>query len=159
MSDKIKAGINMDGTFFTLDDNYSLNKPIMFITTEGYIKQSEIFKKDNVSEKDLISFNLSRESYDKLKPLEEKEISIINNVIKNEGIILKIDGAAHYNFTDFQLFSKLFKFTGMTGEIEGKRGALIVNEYVLDFFNKYLKGTGGNLIDGPSTAYPEVKFQ
>ena len=159
MSDKIKAGINMDGTFFALDDSYNLDKPFMFITTEDYLKKFEIFKKDNVSEKDLMSAKISRESYDKLKPLEENEISIINNVIKDGGIILKIDGTAHYNFTDFQLFSKLFKFAGMTGDIDGKRGALIVNEYVLDFFNKYLKGTGGNLIDGPSTEYPEVKFQ
>lgn len=158
LSDKIKAGINMDGTFFTLNDKYNLNKPFMFITSDAYLKQSEIFEKTNVTDKDLLSANLLRENYNKLKPLMEKDIGVVNNMIENGGIMLYIEGMEHMNFTDLQLFSKLLQFMGITGKIDGERGKSIIDLYLLDFFNKYLKGTGGNLINGPSAEYPEVKF-
>nr|WP_197253813.1 hypothetical protein [Paenibacillus dendritiformis] len=69
-----------------------------------------------------------------------------------------IEGAAHYNFTDFPLFSGLLRYIGMAGDIKGERGADIIHRYVLDFFNKHLKGNGGKLLQGPSSEYPEVKF-
>ncbi|MFE4712577.1 hypothetical protein ACFRAM_17020 [Paenibacillus sp. NPDC056722] len=34
-----------------------------------------------------------------------------------------------------------------------------MNRYVLDFFNKELKGTDGALIDGRNGSFPKVKFQ
>lgn len=158
LCNRIKAGINMDGSLFELEGGYGMDKPFMFMTTGDYEDRNEVFKKSIVSDDDLKFARLTRANYEKLKPLMEKENDIVNKVRQNRGIVLYIEGAAHFNFTDFQLFSKL-KFTGMTGDIDGGRGALIVNRYALDFFNKYLRGTGGNLISGPDGNYPEVKFR
>lgn len=72
--------------------------------------------------------------------------------------MIYVEGTEHFNFTDLQFYSPLIKLTGITGDIDGKRGSWIVDQYVLDFFNKHLKGTGGNLVQGPSDMYPEVKF-
>lgn len=102
---------------------------------------------------------LSRDKYNQIIERQEKENNIINDTIKHGGYSIYIEGTSHYNFTDLQLFSELLKLTGMTGKIKGKRGAYIVNQYVLDFFNKYLKETEGKLMNGPDSKYPEVKFQ
>ncbi|MNH40751.1 hypothetical protein D3C79_1021140 [compost metagenome] len=73
--------------------------------------------------------------------------------------MIVVEGASHYNFTDLQLFTEMLDFTGMTGSIKGERGAGLINAYVLEFFDKHLKGTGsGELLKEPSPLYPEVKF-
>ena len=49
------------------------------------------------------------------------------------GRTVYIEGAGHYNFTDLQLYSPLIGLTGMTGSMNGARGAEIVNRYLLEF--------------------------
>jgi predicted dienelactone hydrolase len=72
---------------------------------------------------------------------------------------LSIKTATHMNYTDFSLFSPLFKYTGILGPIDGTRMEVIVNHYLLAFFDKYLKGIDTHLLDGPDPGYPEVNFQ
>jgi excinuclease UvrABC ATPase subunit len=86
------------------------------------------------------------------------ELNIMKNVIHHQGNVIYVEGTQHFNFTDLQFYSPLIKLTGITGDIDGKRGSWIVNQYVLDFFNKHLKETGGKLLEGPNDSYPEVKF-
>lgn len=74
------------------------------------------------------------------------------------GNVIQMKGAKHYNFTDLQLYSNLLQFVGATGPIDGQRGTMIVNKYVLDFFNKQLKGTGGHLLKGANNEFPEATF-
>lgn len=142
LNDDIRAGINMDGTLYELKNREHINKPFLFMQAGDFI--------DNVKK------------YKNKKGLRDKianELSIMENVKQHEGSVIYVEGAAHYNFTDLQLFSDLIQLTGMTGKINGKRGAFITNQYVLDFFNKHLKESGGNLVDEPNAQYPEVKFQ
>lgn len=157
-NDHIKAGINMDGSFFELQNSQQLTKPFLFMASEDYGKGAEIFTQDHLSDEELEAAHLTRENYQKLKPLMLREKQILEDITKVGGAVVQIQGAAHYNFTDFQLFSELIKYTGMTGKIKGERGAMIVNQYVLDFFHKHLKGEGGILLEGPNPKYPEVKF-
>lgn len=50
-----------------------------------------------------------------------------------------IEGTEHYNFTDLQLYSKLLKQLGMTGDIDGERSADIVNRVRFGFFQQAFK--------------------
>lgn len=142
LNDNVKAGINMDGTLYALENRDHINKPFMFIKSGDFMDRVKKYE----NEKELTN-KISN------------ELSIMENVKKHGGNKIYVEGTAHYNFTDLQLFSEMIQLTGMTGRINGNRGAFIVNQYVLDFFNKHLKGTGGNLIDGPNIKFPEVKFQ
>jgi hypothetical protein len=47
----------------------------------------------------------------------------------------------------------------LLGIIDGQRGLKITADYLLAFFNYTLQGIGTNLLNAPSPAYPEVKFE
>jgi predicted dienelactone hydrolase len=70
----------------------------------------------------------------------------------NAAYMVRINGARHGNFTDFSL-------KGSIGPINGKRFLKIQNDYVLAFFNQYLKGESSNLLDGSMQKYKEVIFK
>ncbi|CAI6046498.1 hypothetical protein PAECIP112173_01217 [Paenibacillus sp. JJ-100] len=142
---RIKAGINMDGSLYEVENRDDINKPFMFIRSGSF-------------EDWLAHFENDRNSDDEINKFLSDELHIIKNVIQNRGSAIYVKGTEHFNFTDLQFYSELIKLTGITGDINGKRGTSIVNQYVLDFFNKQLKGKGGNLIEGPNTLYPEVKI-
>ncbi|MEK4512005.1 Platelet-activating factor acetylhydrolase plasma/intracellular isoform II [Paenibacillus anaericanus] len=142
---RIKAGINMDGSLFEVENRDVINKPFMFIRSGSFKDWLVDFKNDKNSDNEII------------KQLSD-ELHIFKNVINQGGSAIYVEGTQHFNFTDLQFYSELIKLTGITGDINGKRGSSIVNQYVLGFFNKQLKGTGGNLIQGPNDMYPEVKF-
>ena len=67
--------------------------------------------------------------------------------------VIKIEGTAHYDFTDLPLLSPLAPQLGLKGPINGKLVTRIVNDYLLSFFNATLKdGQFDN-----SSKYSEVK--
>ncbi|MDR9854189.1 Platelet-activating factor acetylhydrolase plasma/intracellular isoform II [Paenibacillus sp. VCA1] len=143
--DRIKAGIDMDGTVYELEGREAPNKPFLFMRAGDYIKNMDILKNDK---------NIDKTSLGHL----EKEFSVSKKAVEHGGNFVEIDGAGHYNFTDLQLFSPLLPWTGMTGALKGSRGAEIVDRYVLEFFDEHLKGNVGTLLKGPNEAYPEVRF-
>lgn len=157
MSSRVRAAFTMDGTLYPLKEVSEIEKPYMFFTAENYYNQINLFRKKDVTDIDLKEANLSREQYNMLSPVLTAEADIIDALSK-KGDVLYIDQTGHFNFTDLQLFSSLVQYTGMTGKINGQRGAEIVNAYMLDFFNFNLKGKAGELLKGPSKQFPEVKF-
>jgi predicted dienelactone hydrolase len=142
---RIKAGVNMDGSLFEVKNRDDINKPFMFIRSGVFKEWLVDFKKDKNPDNEIT------------KQLSD-ELHIIKNVINQGGSAIYVEGTQHFNFTDLQFYSELIKLTGIIGDINGKRGSSIVNQYVLDFFNKQLKGASGDLIQGPNDMYPEVKF-
>ncbi|MDR0267543.1 dienelactone hydrolase family protein [Paenibacillus sp.] len=143
--DRVEAGIDMDGTLFEATKRKQISKPFLFMRAEDYLSSSEEYIARSDAEKP-VAQHLSA------------ELDISQKAAAHGGNLLLIDGAGHYNFTDLQLFTKLAGWTGMAGKIDGKRGAEIVDRYVLEFFDEHLKGIKGKLLNGPSSAYPEVKF-
>jgi dienelactone hydrolase len=139
----ITAGINMDGTLFGLDVQEPLTKPFMFMQAESTVQTGEGYAKDAPPH---------------IREHLKQEAKAMLEAVTAGGIHLHVEGAEHFNFTDHQLYSPLFKYTGMTGSIEGEHGAALVNRYVLEFFNKHLKSMESPLIEGPSSSYPEVGF-
>ena len=69
---------------------------------------------------------------------------------------LFIEGTAHYDFSDLPLLSPLAPQLGLKGPINGKRVTVIVNDYLLSFFDMTLKSMPTDLFEKQSP-YPEVK--
>jgi len=76
--------------------------------------------------------------------------------ISNAFGVITIEGTAHYDFTDLPLLSPLASKLGLKGPINGARVTLIVNDYLLSFFDATLKGIQSSLFENPGT-YPEAK--
>jgi hypothetical protein len=72
---------------------------------------------------------------------------------------LYVDGTRHYNFGDMSVWTSLLKSFGLLGSIDGYRMLEILTEYVIAFFDTHLMGETSSLLDGPSTAYPEVTLE
>lgn len=79
--------------------------------------------------------------------------------LQDTGYRLTIRGTRHYDFTLLPLLTPLAPALKLKGPIEGQRGMQMITDYLLAFFDQYLKGETRPLLDGPSAAYPEVLFE
>jgi predicted dienelactone hydrolase len=85
---------------------------------------------------------------------------VLQTVPRGQGHVLTVQGTAHQNFTDRAVyFWALMRPVGMLGAIDGRRGLAITSRYVRAFFDGLLQGARSPLLAGPSSAYPEVRFQ
>ena len=66
-----------------------------------------------------------------------------------------IAGTMHYDFSDMPLYSPIGAQMGLKGPIKADRGVVLLNDYLLTFFDRYLLEKDVNLLD-LSTDYPEV---
>ena len=66
-----------------------------------------------------------------------------------------IEGTGHYDFADLPLLTPLAPQLGLKGPINGKRVTVIVNDYLLSFFNLALKRETTGLFAN-SSLYPEI---
>ena len=76
-------------------------------------------------------------------------------------------GAAHPSYTDLPaLVAQLAEAgvltdaqaVGLVGTLDPGRAVLIQQAYPLAFFDRHLRGRPGRLLDGPSRAFPEVRY-
>jgi dienelactone hydrolase len=77
---------------------------------------------------------------------------------------LGITGMGHLDFTDYRpFFDQMGGTTGfppeMFGVLDGARALDITRAYVRAFFDRHLSGRGGQLVERPSTNFPEVTFR
>ncbi|MCP4416027.1 MAG: hypothetical protein GY805_05360, partial [Chloroflexi bacterium] len=72
-----------------------------------------------------------------------------------DGYLLSLKNTAHFDFTDFPLLTPLTPQLGLSGTIDSGYIIGIQNEYLLAFFNQYLKEISSPLLTAPS-AYPEL---
>jgi hypothetical protein len=79
---------------------------------------------------------------------------------------VRADGAVHPSYTDLQvLMPQVAKAVGMSdedlrswiGTLDPTRAVRVQQAYPLAFFDLHLRRRG-HLLDGPSPAFPEVKF-
>jgi pimeloyl-ACP methyl ester carboxylesterase len=117
-----------------------LQQPIMLITRDVKTMQLEGWSQADISQ----TQTTMRAVFEKSPP--------------GEGYFVQVLGMFHLNFTDTPYWSPIFSWMGITGPIYGQRAHDIVNAYSLAFFDRYLKGSPTELLDGPTTQYPEVLF-
>lgn len=155
---RITAGIDLDGSLY-LYDKRPLSKPFMFIFSEMAFGLYNKVKENYVyTNEELETMGATREQIDEDTKGVKLQLEHLEHVAKNGGQLLYIEGTEHYNFGEMQFLSPLFQHLNLAGKISPARATLIANAYTLDFFDKYLKNKGGNLLNGPSDKYPEVKF-
>jgi len=70
-----------------------------------------------------------------------------------------IKGSKHLDYSDFTYISKiwLLKLMQLFGKIDGRRMIEITNDYVLSFFDKYIKQIDAPLLE--RNPYGEVVFE
>jgi hypothetical protein len=73
--------------------------------------------------------------------------------------VISIEGTEHYDFTDLPLLSPLAPRLGLKGPIRGDRVTLIINDYLLSFFDQTLKGVPMSLLEGQDQKYDEVRLR
>lgn len=162
---RIKAGVNMDGSLYRFE-NMTISdistKPFLTMLNEQQWSIRSTVLNPNPTDEELENLNTTREQYEEGLKKWGLENDLVKQTVKNGGYEIYIKNTEHYNFTDFQMLSPLphlVGIPGLIGKIDGERGNYIVNQYVIDFFNKYLKNKGGELLQGPNEEYPEVYFE
>ncbi|MBY0114502.1 dienelactone hydrolase [Paenibacillus xylanexedens] len=156
---RIKAGIDLDGGLYGLHDKEGLRKPILFINSEsGYEKLKMLIDHRVYTDVELERMGNTREWVDQERKDKKLELDRMRKTVAAGGQVLYIDNAEHLNFTDVQFISPIFRILGITGKIAPDRANFIINSYMLDFFDLYLKEKGGILMNEPDSRFPEVKF-
>jgi uncharacterized repeat protein (TIGR03803 family) len=91
----------------------------------------------------------------------DDRLQVYNNIVTN-AYWVRLVSTIHGNFAEYELISdsaSLESYWGMpmSGQLLAPgRASQIVRAYLLSFFNKFLQGEDNHLLDGPSSAYPEV---
>jgi predicted dienelactone hydrolase len=157
--DRITVGINLDGGLYRYHDSVGITKPFMFMYSESTFQRfNKVIQKYVYTDEELQAMGATREEIDQETRDNEIEVEHIKKVANNGGQVVYIEDTEHYNFADVQFLTPILKQIGMMGKIKPRRASYIINAYTLDFFDKYLKNKGGDLLVGPNNEYPEVKF-
>jgi dienelactone hydrolase len=156
---RIAVGIDLDGGLYRLRDREVLRKPFLFINSESYFEKLEmVMDNRGYTDAELIRMGSTREWEDQVTEDKKLELERMREAVDEGGQVLYIENTEHLNFADVQFISPIFKILGLTGKIAPERANFVINAYMLDFFDMYLKNQGETLLKGPDSRFPEVKF-
>ncbi|MFF2089535.1 alpha/beta hydrolase family protein [Paenibacillus sp. NPDC058174] len=156
---RIAVGIDLDGALYRLRDRESLGKPFLFINSESeFEKLKRVRDNRGYTDEELKRMGNTREWMDQVTEDKKLELERMRESFHSGGQLLYIENSEHLNFADVQFLSPIFKMLGVTGKIAPERADSVINAYMLDFFDRYLKNKGGSLMKGPDSRFPEVKF-
>jgi hypothetical protein len=128
--DRCKAGVNLGGFMFADIVEKNLKKPFLFMT------HIEPWAPDGI-------------------PIGE----LFFTRAENSAYMVAIRDALHGNFCDLTVAKKYIKAEGILGPIDGEEFLKIMEYYVRAFFDKYVKGVPGAVIEDLSSTFPEVNFK
>lgn len=135
---RIKAAINMDGTFWGPLAQSGVNRPFLLLTGSEHTEQND---------PSLASF-LAASTGPKLH--------------------LALADSQHPTFSDFEeLVPEVAPVLGLTpsqvaalvGTIDPKTAVTDERVYIRAFFDKYLRNRDNRLLDGPSPRFPDIQFE
>ncbi|MDK8180136.1 dienelactone hydrolase [Paenibacillus sp. UMB4589-SE434] len=156
---RITVGIDLDGALYRLRDREGLRKPFLFMNSESEFDRLKMVMDNRVyTDAELNRMGNTREWMNQVTEDKKLELERMRETVTAGGQFLYIDNTEHLNFIDVQFISPLFKMLGVTGKIAPERANSVINAYILDFFDMYLKNQGGILMKGPNSRFPEVKF-
>jgi hypothetical protein len=133
--ERVRAGLSLDGPMLPRLGT-ELHRPFMMMTAE--------FTRD-----------------------AEPGVAEFWSLLRGWRLDIRAEGAVHSSYTDYQaLYPQLARVVGMSGEqLAGLIGTLaptravrIQQAYPLAFFDLHLRRRRSPLLDGPSPAFPEVRF-
>jgi len=156
---RIAVGIDLDGALYRLRDRESLRKPVLFMNSESEFERLKMVMDNHVyTEAELKRMGNTREWMEQVTEDKKLELERMRESLDSGGQFLYIENSEHLNFTDVQYISPIFKMLGITGKIGPERANSVINAYMLDYFDMYLKNKGGILMKGPDSRFPEMKF-
>lgn len=130
--DRCQAGVGLDAWLLPVGDTVLAQgptQPFMFISTPRWLGR------ENKARGEAIFNNLTADGYN-----------------------LALAGTQHYDFTDLALLSPLTPQLGLSGEINSVYSLTIQNDYLLAFFDQYLRERPSTLLTEPSP-YPELSIE
>ncbi|MFM9281803.1 alpha/beta hydrolase family protein [Paenibacillus jiagnxiensis] len=156
---RIAVGIDLDGGLYRLRDREGLRKPFLFIHSESYFETLKRVMDNRIyTDAELNRMGSTREWEDQVTEDKKLELERMRETVDAGGQVLYIENTEHLNFADIQFISPVFNMLGITGKIAPERANSVINAYMLDFFDMYLKNQGGILMKGADSRFPEVKF-
>ncbi len=146
---RFKAGINMDGTAFSMTDASQITRPFLWLASDY----------SHVSDSQLKQINMTRAEFNaKMQQRNEQREAFLNALPSGSLFVLK--GSTHSTYiTDEDLVGPYVP--GMQdplATINGKRAVTVINAYVSAFFDQTLKHQESSLLNGNSPKYPEVSL-
>ncbi|WP_042167887.1 alpha/beta hydrolase family protein [Paenibacillus gorillae] len=136
---RFKAGLSLEGGFWGEVAHTGVQQPFMYILTGGTAKSLD----PSTAEKDKVFY-----------PEFYPDLDAVMTKSTNDTYYLIVDHFIHQSFTDIALLSpSLF-----TEQMSAFHNIDITRAYTRAFFDHYLKGEPQKLLEGPSSEYPEVKF-
>lgn len=127
---RCQAGVGLDSWLLPISENlltHPPEQPFMFINTPRWLGQR------------------NRELGNR-----------IFNSLTRDGYALTLEGTAHYDFSDLPLLTPLTPQLELSGSINSNYSLSIQSEYLLAFFNQYLKGEPSALLLAERSPYPEL---
>ncbi|OWR27261.1 dienelactone hydrolase [Saccharibacillus sp. O23] len=157
--ERIDAGIDLDGGLYRVHERGALQKPFLFLNSASEARRLQRILEDRpYTDTELTEMGSTREWEEQVAAGKKAELERMREAVDHGGQALYIDGTEHLNFTDAQFVSPVFKLLGATGSISPKRADAVIDAYMLDFFDTYLKGQKGELLRGTDSRFPEVRF-
>jgi pimeloyl-ACP methyl ester carboxylesterase len=139
LDSRVKAAVDLDGQLFGELIEEGTTRPVMLMHG-GVPPEPED--------------SLQRAVFQRLVDEVDGNTATFRERVTHDWYDLTIAGTDHGNFSDLVLGGP-----ALPGRIHPRRAHSIINAYTLAFFERYLKGLNGPLLDGPSDEYPEVEFR
>lgn len=140
-----KAGVNLDGwDWMGLNDSIKFESPFLYVQSD----------REEVGWKELLVAGVKKEEFQKREKIQKQyEDKLMVN--SDSGVFrIQIEGSMHSNFRDHG-----FLGLGQLGSRDAKEITEISNQYVLSFFNKYLKGNKEVLLEENWAKEEKIKFR
>lgn len=147
--DRVKAGINMDGTFFGDVPKMGIKKPFMLMSSED----SEKSENEQPKQEQLDKYGFTRQQFDQIVM---EGTARKKNALANGGYHVTLQHTVHYSYSDFYLYSPIVQW--MDG-VDPRRAHRIINDYTLAFFDQYLKGNPSPLLNAKANKDTRVLFK
>lgn len=146
IDDRIKAGINMDGTYFGNAEKSEMDvKPFLLMNTSEEKKES---KEDKTAA--LVASGLSEKQFQQIsQSLEERQQKFRDY----GGYVASIIGAKHMSFSDYYLFSPALSIGENVNYREDQK---IIRWTVLQFFEKTLNKNNRTIFDDSNKPYSRL---
>jgi hypothetical protein len=142
---RLKACLVMDVVMSADVVQRGLQQPAMWITRDAETMRLEREKSGGWTEKDIEQ--------------TQTTMRAVYNTLSGDGYFVQVPGMFHIDLTDDNYISPIFPTIGFSGPIGIQRAHNIINAYSLAFFDRYLKGQAGTLLNGPAEQYPEILFE
>lgn len=138
-----------------------VSKPIMLLDAEilsgeDWLHEQEVMTGQTIPDADLIA-----DFWDSQNAARNATAEMLL-AASPDAYRVGISGARHNDYSDTHLLATLqpamLPLMGGISTIDAVRGQQVIGDYLLAFFDTYLKGAPAPLLDGASADYPEVTF-